>query len=79
MLVQTTDIVRKRMAAGKTLDQIKAEGLPEEWKTWDFLIGIHLSEVTAVKFQTDAHDFCITFLKKSLVGETRLLHGSKLG
>jgi glyoxylase-like metal-dependent hydrolase (beta-lactamase superfamily II) len=34
MLFQTTDIVRKRMAAGKTLDQIKAEGLPEEWKTW---------------------------------------------
>ena len=34
MLIQTTDIVRKRMAAGKTLDQIKAEGLPEEWKTW---------------------------------------------
>ena len=34
MLVQTTDIVRKRLAAGKTLDQIKAEGLPEEWKTW---------------------------------------------
>jgi glyoxylase-like metal-dependent hydrolase (beta-lactamase superfamily II) len=34
MLLQTTDIVRKRMAAGKTLDQIKTEGLPEEWKTW---------------------------------------------
>ena len=34
MLVETTDIVRKRMAAGKTLDQIKAESLPEEWKTW---------------------------------------------
>ena len=34
MLIQTTDIVRKRMAAGKTLDQIKTEGLPEEWKTW---------------------------------------------
>lgn len=34
MLVETTGIVRKRMAAGKTLDQIKAEGLPEEWKTW---------------------------------------------
>ncbi len=34
MLVETTDIVRKRMAAGKTLDQIKAEGLPEEWKAW---------------------------------------------
>jgi cyclase len=34
MLVETTDIVRTRMAAGKTLDQIKAEGLPEEWKSW---------------------------------------------
>ena len=34
MLMETTDIVRKRMAAGKTLDQIKVEGLPEEWKTW---------------------------------------------
>jgi glyoxylase-like metal-dependent hydrolase (beta-lactamase superfamily II) len=34
MLVETTEIVRKRMAAGKTLDQIKAEGLPEEWKSW---------------------------------------------
>jgi len=22
------------MAAGKTLEQIKAEGLPEEWKSW---------------------------------------------
>jgi glyoxylase-like metal-dependent hydrolase (beta-lactamase superfamily II) len=34
MLTETTDIVRKKMAAGKTLDQIKAEGLPEEWKSW---------------------------------------------
>jgi glyoxylase-like metal-dependent hydrolase (beta-lactamase superfamily II) len=34
MLVETTEIVRKRMKAGKTLDQIKAEGLPDEWKTW---------------------------------------------
>ncbi|MGH9928907.1 MAG: MBL fold metallo-hydrolase [Pyrinomonadaceae bacterium] len=34
MLVETTDVVRKRIAAGKTLDQIKAEGLPEEWKSW---------------------------------------------
>ena len=34
MLLETTDIVRKRIAAGKTLAQIKAEGLPEEWKTW---------------------------------------------
>ena len=34
MLVETTDIVRKKMAAGKTLAQIKTEGLPEEWKSW---------------------------------------------
>jgi len=34
MLTETTDIVRKRMAAGKTLEQIKAEGMPEEWKSW---------------------------------------------
>jgi cyclase len=35
MLVETSDIVRKRMAAGKTLEQIKADGLPPEWKSWD--------------------------------------------
>lgn len=34
MLLETTDIVRKKVAAGKTLDQIKSEGLPEEWKFW---------------------------------------------
>lgn len=34
MLLTTTDIVRKKMAAGKTLAQIKTEGLPEEWKSW---------------------------------------------
>lgn len=34
MLVVTTDIVRKRIAEGKTLAQIKSEGLPEEWKSW---------------------------------------------
>ena len=34
MLVETTNIVRQRMSAGKTLEQIKAEGLPEEWKPW---------------------------------------------
>lgn len=34
MLLETTDIVRKKMTAGKTLEQIKAEGLPEEWKSW---------------------------------------------
>ena len=34
MLLETTGIVRKKMKAGKTLEQIKAEGLPEEWKSW---------------------------------------------
>ena len=34
MLTETTDIVKKRMAAGRTLEQIKAEGLPKEWKPW---------------------------------------------
>lgn len=36
MLVTTTRIVRDKMNAGKTLDQIKAEGLPEEWKSWSW-------------------------------------------
>jgi cyclase len=34
MLEQTTAIVRERMAAGKTVDQIKSEGLPAEWASW---------------------------------------------
>ena len=34
MLVETIDIVRKQAAAGKTLEQIKAAGLPETWKSW---------------------------------------------
>ena len=34
MLQQTTAIVRQKIAAGKTLDQIKSEGLPDEWKPW---------------------------------------------
>jgi glyoxylase-like metal-dependent hydrolase (beta-lactamase superfamily II) len=34
MLVETTRIVRKGMAAGKSLEQMKKEGLPEEWKAW---------------------------------------------
>jgi cyclase len=32
MLMETTDIVRQRMAAGKSLDTIKAEGFPDELK-----------------------------------------------
>ena len=34
MLVETTGIVRQKIAAGKTLAQIKSEGLPAEWKSW---------------------------------------------
>jgi len=34
MLAETMDLVRKALAAGKTLDQIKAEGVPEAWKPW---------------------------------------------
>jgi cyclase len=34
MLLETTEVVRKQAAAGKTLEQIKAAGLPETWKDW---------------------------------------------
>ena len=34
MLVTTSDIVRRKIAEGKTLDQVKSEGLPETWKSW---------------------------------------------
>ena len=34
MLVETTEIVRKQMAANKPLEQIKKDGLPDEWKSW---------------------------------------------
>lgn len=34
MLQETSNIVKQKIAAGKTLEQIKSEGLPEEWKTW---------------------------------------------
>ena len=34
MLTETTAIVQKKMATGKTVDQLKAEGLPDEWKEW---------------------------------------------
>jgi glyoxylase-like metal-dependent hydrolase (beta-lactamase superfamily II) len=32
MLVETTNIVRKKMKEGKDLETIKTEGLPEDWK-----------------------------------------------
>jgi glyoxylase-like metal-dependent hydrolase (beta-lactamase superfamily II) len=34
MLVETSGIVKTKMEAGKDLETIKKEGLPEEWKTW---------------------------------------------
>ncbi len=34
MLTKTTEIVRQKIAAGKTLEQIKSEGLPAEWAPW---------------------------------------------
>ena len=34
MLQQTTEIVQQKITAGKTVDQIKTEGLPAEWESW---------------------------------------------
>jgi glyoxylase-like metal-dependent hydrolase (beta-lactamase superfamily II) len=34
MLAETSGIVEKAIAAGKTLEQVKADGLPEKWKSW---------------------------------------------
>jgi cyclase len=34
MLVETTALVRERLRRGRTLEQAKAEGLPEKWKVW---------------------------------------------
>ncbi|HYX23601.1 MAG TPA: MBL fold metallo-hydrolase [Thermoanaerobaculia bacterium] len=38
MLVETTAIVSKGMKAGKTLEQLQAAGLPDEWKSWSSFI-----------------------------------------
>ncbi|HYG11728.1 MAG TPA: MBL fold metallo-hydrolase [Pyrinomonadaceae bacterium] len=34
MLTETTAHIRKGMAEGKTLQQLKTAGFPDEWKTW---------------------------------------------
>lgn len=34
MLIETTAVVQSKMKAGKTVAQIKAEGLPAEWASW---------------------------------------------
>jgi glyoxylase-like metal-dependent hydrolase (beta-lactamase superfamily II) len=38
MLIETSNIVQQALDAGKTLAQVKAEGLPEKWKSWGALI-----------------------------------------
>jgi glyoxylase-like metal-dependent hydrolase (beta-lactamase superfamily II) len=35
MLAGTSAFVEKQIAAGRTLEQLKAAGLPQEWKSWD--------------------------------------------
>jgi glyoxylase-like metal-dependent hydrolase (beta-lactamase superfamily II) len=34
MIVQTSGLVKKAIADGKSLEQAKAAGLPEQWKSW---------------------------------------------
>ena len=34
MLTETVGVVRTKIDAGKSLEEIKSEGLPEEWKEW---------------------------------------------
>jgi glyoxylase-like metal-dependent hydrolase (beta-lactamase superfamily II) len=36
MLTETAAIVRQRLAAGQSLEEIKAGGLPEEWASWSW-------------------------------------------
>ena len=35
MLVETSGVVEKALADGKTLPEVKAAGLPEKWKGWE--------------------------------------------
>ena len=34
MLIETTEFVRGRIKQGKSVEQIKSEGLPEKWDAW---------------------------------------------
>lgn len=34
MLIETTDVVKSGLAAGKTLEQIQSAGVPDQWKGW---------------------------------------------
>src|SRR5689334_19329371 len=64
MLQQTTEIVKQKIAAGKTLDQIKSEGLPDEWKPWgegfiktDRWVETIYKSLTMNNKATDEHGF----------------------
>lgn len=35
MLEEVTELVRKQIKAGRTLEQIKAKGIPERWRSWE--------------------------------------------
>lgn len=35
MLIETSGIVQKEIDSGKSLDEVKAAGLPERWKNWE--------------------------------------------
>ncbi|MBI1825635.1 MAG: MBL fold metallo-hydrolase [Planctomycetes bacterium] len=34
MLAESVDVVKSRIKAGKTLEQVKSEGMPDAWKSW---------------------------------------------
>ena len=55
MLVETTEIVRARLRAGRTLDEAKAEGLPDKWKGWGsgFINTQHWIEIVYRSLQRD--------------------------
>ena len=36
MLEKTTNLITEKMKAGKSLEELKKEGLPEEWKNWSW-------------------------------------------
>ncbi len=52
MLIGTTSHIRQRMEAGKTLDDIKAEGLPSQWQSWatDFIPASRWIEIVYRSF-----------------------------
>lgn len=80
MLVETTELIRTRLRAGRTLEQAKAEGLPDKWKEWgtgfintgDWIEIVYKSlqqntgKKAALNFEPTPHDAAT---RLSLVGE----------